>query len=139
MGLSKGIAQQMNIKFIQPHELREQWAWVKLGLERVRDKGHSEWIVEDIYCDLYESRSLLWIATEGDVNTGFMVLQPMGSTMHVWAAYMESGSLEQGFEHIKNIAKLGNCNKLTFSSNRVGWAKRAKRMGFVQKVWELTI
>jgi len=126
----------MNVTYIQPNELRTHWQWVREGLEKVRGKGHSEWLPEDIYCDCYEGRSLLWITND---KTGFMVLQPTGGTMHVWAAYMASGSLDEGFEHIKNIARIAKCNRLTFSSNRTGWTRRAKAMGFTQKVWEMTI
>jgi hypothetical protein len=129
----------MNLKFIEPKDLRLQWSWVREGLEKVRNKGHDDWIVEDIYCDCYEGRSLLWIASEGNINTGLMVLQQAGSTMHVWAVYIASGDIIEGFQHIKEISNISNCNRITFSSNRAGWTRKAKAMGFTQKVWELTI
>ena len=129
----------MNLLFIEPKDLRSQWGWVRQGLEKVRSKGHDDWIVEDIYCDCYEGRSTLWIATQGDINTGLMVLQQAGTTMHVWAVYMASGDIMEGFNHIKEICKIAKCNRITFSSNRSGWTRKAKAMGFSQKVWELTI
>jgi hypothetical protein len=54
----------MEFAYVQPNELRHCWWWVRMGLEKVRAKGHSEWLAEDIYCDCYEQRSMLWILPE---------------------------------------------------------------------------
>ena len=130
----------LSVKYIPPSELRKNWSWVKEGLEKVRDKGHDTWIVEDIYCDCYEERSMLWIATKEDHAVGFMVLQPMGTTLHVWVAYLLThDDLINGFEHIKKIAKQGGCDKLTFTSVRKGWEVKARAMGFKPSTWELNL
>jgi hypothetical protein len=126
----------MELKYIAPSELRAQWEWVRQGLEKIRSKGHNAWLPEDIYCDCFEQRAMLWISPDN----GFMVLQPNGKELHVWAAYLQTtDQLESGFEHIKNIARQGNCNKITFSSMRKGWEHRAKQMGFRPRVWEIDI
>jgi hypothetical protein len=70
----------MEFSYVQPNELRHCWWWVRQGLEKVRAKGHSEWLAEDIYCDCYEQRSMLWILPE---KKGFIVLQPNGVEMHI--------------------------------------------------------
>jgi hypothetical protein len=129
----------MDVRYIEPVELRACWGWVRSGLEKVRAKGHNDWIVEDIYCDCFEGRSMLWIGSENNDDIGFMVLQPMGDAMHVWVAYLSEGHLLEGFEHIKGIAALGNKTKLTFSSVRRGWEVKARAMGFKPKSWELSI
>ena len=129
----------MDFTYIQPNELRHCWWWVRLGLEKVRAKGHSEWLVEDIYCDCYEQRSMLWILPE---KKGFIVLQPNGAEMHIWAAWLDSSNpddLSFGLEFAKSLAKQGNCTKLTFASMRSGWETRAKQLGFRPRHWELSI
>lgn len=126
----------MELKYIAPNELRNHWEWVRQGLDKIRARGHNAWLPEDIYCDCFENRAMLWISPDN----GFMVLQPNGKELHVWAAYLQTpDQLEAGFEHIKNIARQGNCNKITFSSMRRGWEQRAKQMGFRPRVWEIDI
>lgn len=127
----------MEVKYIPKDELRNYWGWVKEGLEKVRSKGHDQWIVEDIYCDCFEQRSMLWIGYRDNNPVGFMVLQPIGTTFHVWVAYLTTHQdLADGFEHIKNIASKGNCEKISFISQRKGWEKKAKLMGFMPTTWE---
>lgn len=127
----------MIVKYISKDQLRNHWDWVKEGLNKVRAKGHDQWIVEDVYCDCFEQRSMLWIAYRDDEPIGFMVLQPIGNALHVWVAYLTTHQdLFDGFEHIKNIAKQGNLEKVTFSSVRRGWEKKAKLMGFAPTTWE---
>jgi hypothetical protein len=123
------------IKYIAPNELRTVWDEVRTGLEAVRAKGHSEWLPEDIYCDCFEQRAMLWM-----VGQGFMVLQPNGKELHIWAAYSSNHQdVLDGLEHAKAIAKQGGCDKLTFSSVRRGWEKSARLLGFKPKVWSLEI
>lgn len=130
----------MIVKYIPKDELRNYWDWVKEGLNKVRSKGHDQWIVEDVYCDCFEQRSMLWIGYRDDAPVGFMVLQPIGESLHVWVAYLTTHQdLQDGFEHIKNIAKQGNLQKVTFSSVRRGWDKRARSMGFTPTTWETKI
>ena len=73
---------------------------------------------------------------------GFIVLQPNGVEMHIWAAWLDSSNpddLSFGLEFAKSIAKQGNCKKVTFSSMRSGWETRAKQLGFRPRNWELSI
>ncbi len=123
------------IKYIAPNELRTVWDEVRKGLEAIRAKGHTEWLPEDIYCDCYEQRAMLWL-----VGQGFMVLQPNGKELHIWAAYSSNHQdVLDGLEAVKEMAKKGGCNKLTFSSVRKGWEKSARILGFTPKVWELQL
>ena len=41
----------MILHYIPKDQLRQHWDYVKHGLELVRAKGHTQWIVEDVYCD----------------------------------------------------------------------------------------
>jgi hypothetical protein len=131
----------MRVQYIPKEQLREYWDFAKQGLEKVRSKGHQDWIVEDIYCDCFEQRAMLWLV-ETDDSRGFMVLQPMGKTMHLWAAWLDSNNpkdLEDGLVHAINIAKQGGCEKLTFSSVRKGWERRARQLGFNPSTWEIKV
>jgi hypothetical protein len=129
----------MDFVYIPPANLREEWGWVREGLEKVRDKGHDDWISEDIYCDCFEQRAMLWIRKKKD---GFMVLQPLGKKMHIWAAWLDSKNPEDlisGMQTVKEIAKHGGCTGITFSSNRSGWARRAKSLGAKPSTWEVEL
>jgi hypothetical protein len=129
----------MNARYIYPAQLRDIWEFVKHGLEKVRAKGHDDWIVEDIYCDCFTQKSMLFVVDHDGLDCGFMVLQPMGKTMHVWAAWLESNNPEDviaGFNHIKEIAKQGGCKKVTFTSVRKGWERHARKIGCKPSTWE---
>lgn len=132
----------MEVKYIPKEQLRHYWDFVKYGLEKVRGKGHIDWIVEDVYCDCFEQRSMLWLVERDGVGVGFMVMQPLGKTMHLWAAWLESNNpddLADGLIHAQSIARQGGCEKLTFSSVRKGWDRRAKQLGFSPSTWEIKV
>lgn len=126
----------MEARYIPKEELRSWWTWVKNGLETVLRKTPESWIPEDIYCDCYENRSMLWVTLVDNKPVGFFVLQPNGSNVHIWAAYLEDPRyLKEGVEHIKGIVRNGNGETITFSSFRKGWEKRALELGFKARTW----
>lgn len=126
----------MEARYIPKEELRSWWTWVKNGLETVLRKTPESWIPEDIYCDCYENRSMLWVTLVDNKPVGFFVLQPNGLNVHIWAAYLEDPRyLKEGFEHIKGIVRNGNGETITFSSFRKGWEKRALELGFKARTW----
>jgi hypothetical protein len=127
------------LHYIPKDQLRTHWEFIKHGLEIVRSKGHPEWIVEDVYCDCYEQRSMVFLAVTDNKPYGFVVLQPIGKTLHVWAAWSTINNellLQQAFQEIQQIAKNGQKTKVTFSSQRRGWERKAKQMGFKPQTWE---
>jgi hypothetical protein len=129
----------MILHYIPKDQLRSHWDYVKHGLELVRAKGHTEWIVEDVYCDCYENRSMVFLAITNNQPYGFVVLQPIGNTLHIWAAWSSLNNEEllmQAFQEIQAIAKQGGKSKVTFSSERKGWQRKAKQMGFKPQTWE---
>jgi len=130
------------LHYIPKDQLRTHWEFIKHGLEIVRSKGHPEWIVEDVYCDCYEQRSMVFLAVTDNKPYGFVVLQPIGKTLHVWAAWSTINNellLQQAFQEIQQIAKNGQKTKVTFSSQRRGWERKAKQMGFKPQTWEFNI
>jgi hypothetical protein len=129
----------MILHYIPKDKLREHWDYVKHGLELVRAKGHTSWIVEDVYCDCYENRSMLFVGMIDNKPYGFVVLQPIGNTLHIWAAWSAINNEELqnvAMKEIQAIAKQGGKSKVTFSSQRKGWERRARAMGFQPQTWE---
>jgi hypothetical protein len=129
----------MILHYIPKDQLRTHWEFIKHGLELVRAKGHTEWIVEDVYCDCYENRSMVFLTITDNKPYGFVVLQPIGNTLHIWAAWSAINNEElqnQAMKEIQAIAKQGGKSKVTFSSQRKGWERRARAMGFQPQTWE---
>jgi len=130
------------LHYIPKDQLRSHWDYVKHGLELVRAKGHTEWIVEDVYCDCYENRSMLFIGIVDNKPVGFVVLQPIGSTLHVWASWStinDNTLFQQAWQEIQAIAKQGGKSRVTFSSQRKGWERRARELGFKPQTWEFIL
>lgn len=126
----------MDKQYIQPNELRAWWSWVRVGLEKVKTKSTEPWIPEDVYADCFEKRSMLWVFLEESRPVGFVVLQPFNDTLHIWCAYADShGHLMAAWDIIQEIGIAGNATALTFDSNRRGWEKTAKKLGFRPRKW----
>ena len=132
----------MILHYIPKDNLRQHWDYVKHGLELVRAKGHTEWIVEDVYCDCYENRSMLFIGIIDKQPVGFVVLQPIGNTLHVWATWStinDDAIFQQASKEIQEIAKQGGKSKVTFTSQRRGWERKARQLGFKPSTWEFIL
>ncbi len=132
----------MILHYIPKDQLRLHWDYVKQGLEVVRSKGHTEWIVEDVYCDCYENRSMLFIGMINNKPEGIVILQPIGNALHIWVTWSTANDpaiFQQAFEEVQTIAKQGGKSKITFSSQRRGWERKAKQMGFKPSTWEFTL
>ena len=128
----------MEYKYIAPQELRNWWASVKTGLDKIKTTSPENWIVEDVYTDCFNQKSLLFVGIENNHYAGFFVLQPQGKTMHLWAAYSLENSydiVENALKYIKGMAAEANVKYITFSSHRRGWSKRAATYGFRPKQW----
>jgi hypothetical protein len=132
----------MILHYIPKDNLRQHWEYVRHGLELVRARGHNEWLPEDVYCDCYENRSMLFIGIINNKPVGFVVLQPIGNRLHVWASWSTINDMTlfmQAFQEIQSIAKQGGKTKVTFNSERKGWERRAREMGFKPQTWEYTL
>lgn len=132
----------MILHYIPKDQLRQHWDYIRHGLEIVRSKGHTEYIPEDVYCDCYEQRSMLFMGIIDNKPVGFVVLQPIGNRLHVWAAWSlinDDTLFMQAFQEIQQIAKQGGKTKVTFNSERRGWERKARQMGFKPQTWEYTL
>lgn len=123
-------------RYIQPAELRGWWRLIRPGLERIKEKSTEAWIPEDVYADCFEQRSMLWFFLKENRPVGFVILQPVGPILHIWCAYaIEEDCLFDAWEHIQEIAKQGGATSLSFDSNRRGWDRMAKKLGFKPRRW----
>ena len=128
----------MEYRFIAPQELRQWWASVKPALDKIKSKSPENWIVEDVYTDCFNQKSLMFVMIENNHFKGFFILQPQGETMHLWAAYTLENSydvVENALKYIKGMAAEAKVKNITFSSHRRGWSKRAAQYGFRPKLW----
>ena len=128
----------MEFRYIKPDDIRAWWSSLRPGLDKIKTKSPENWIVEDVYVDLFNGKSMIWVCIDNDRYAGFFVLQPMGLTMHVWAGYtLENNQqiVENGLKYIKILASQANAKFITFSSHRSGWQRRAAQLGFRPKQW----
>lgn len=128
----------MEFRHIPVDKLRAWWPSIRPGLDKIKTRSPEDWIVEDVYTDLFNAKSMIWVAIENDRYEGFFVLQPMGMTMHVWAGYSLENSqqiVEDALKYIKILAGQANAKYITFSSHRNGWQRRAAQLGFRPKQW----
>ena len=132
----------MILHYIPKDQLRTHWEFIKNGLEIVRSKGNPEWLAEDVYCDCYEQRSMVFLAITDNKPYGFVVLQPIGDTLHIWATWStlnDQTLFYQAWQEIQQIAKQGGKSRVTFSSQRKGWERKARALGFKPQTWEFTL
>jgi len=128
----------MEYKYVSVDELRNWWPSIKPGLEKVKTKSPENWIVEDVYVDCFNQKSMLWVLIEDKRLVGFFILQPLGNTMHIWVGWtLENNQqiVENGIKYIKDLSRQGGMKYLTFSSHRRGWDKRSKQYGFRPRQW----
>jgi hypothetical protein len=128
----------MEFRYIHPDQLRNWWAAIRPGLDKIKTKSPENWIVEDVYTDLYTGKSMIWVILDKEQYKGFFVLQPMGHTMHIWAGYsLENNQhiVENSLKYIKILASQANAKFITFSSHRSGWQRRAEQLGFRPRQW----
>ena len=128
----------MEYKYVSVDELRNWWPFIKPGLEKVKAKSPENWIVEDVYVDCFNQKSMLWVLIEDKRFVGFFILQPLGNTMHIWVGWtLENNQqiVENGIKYIKDLSRQGGMKYLTFSSHRRGWDKRSKQYGFRPRQW----
>jgi len=85
---------------------------------------------------------MVFLAITNNQPYGFVVLQPIGNALHVWAAWSSINDellLQQAWQEIQQIAKQGNKTKVTFTSQRRGWDRKAIQMGFKPSTWEFIL
>ena len=115
---------------VPPSELHDYWAWVRKGLEKIKETARDEWLPEDVYTAIRNDAAQLYVT---DNHDGFVVVNLLsgydgGREMHVWCAYGESVDLTKESDVLDQVAEGLGCKRITFFSARKGWAKN--RIGY---------
>lgn len=121
---------------LEPEDLRRHWPAMRPGLDIISANRREGWIAEDIFVALVAGTALAYLAYDGELVKGFVILtlsQGYSSKeCHVWCAFSEGGrefTVERDAE-LPGIAKTLGCKYLTFFSERLGWEKVAPEMGW---------
>ena len=126
----------MKFIFVQPHEVRTVWNYVRNNLYDILRKTNEPWIPEDVYASLVNGKAGLWLANKDNYTVGFIVACTVNDSFHIWCA---SGSLQGEigvwFKMLEDIAKESNAKRITFDSWRKGWVKVAPTLGFKPRSW----
>jgi len=126
----------MEIRVIQPNELKSWWTFVKPGLETILRKSPEDWIPEDVYAQCFCKNSLLWIFMEDNRPLGFVVLVVKPQSVHVWCLWAaEQNRLQEGTTLFWKTLEEANIKQVTFESYRKGWDKIARQYGFSPRSW----
>jgi len=88
----------MEFRYIPVDKLRDWWPSVRPGLDQIKGYSPENWIVEDVYTDCFNQKAMLWVGLENNHFKCFFILQPMGETMHLWAAW----SLENNYQIVES-------------------------------------
>lgn len=126
----------LSVKYINPTELKFVWPWVKEKLSIVQKKSPESWIQEEIFCNCFNQNSMLWVGYLFNKPACMFILKPMGDTVGISIAWSESEPVaNEALKHIEGIARNGNARYLEFRTQRKGWEKRARQMGFRPRAW----
>ena len=126
----------IEIRNIQPQELKGWWQFVRPGLETILKKSPEDWIVEDVYAQCFCKNALLWVFVEENKPLGFAVLVVRPESVHVWCLWAAvRDRMREGSEIFWQTLREGNIKKVTFESHRKGWDKIARKYGFSPRTW----
>ncbi len=130
---------------VAPHELYSCWGWVRDGLARVVAKTGDDWIPEDVYCELRNGVSFLYLIYADAERIGFVVLQKWdkyhaGPRLFVRALWAQPRELvkrrDEFYEALMTLARQAGCVAMRMTSPRHweldGW--EAKQTIFEMKV-----
>ena len=125
---------------IPPAKLGHWWPIIRGGVEDVIHKGTPNFLPEDVYSFIKESRAWLIICVNQKTKAyeGFVVLtEELPNTfctdpdLLIWLAHSKvPGSAELLFPKIEKAAKDKGYKRIAFHSERNGCVKRAKTYGF---------
>jgi hypothetical protein len=120
------------VKSVPITEVPKLWKDIRPHLEKIIERGGSDgWISEDVYAIICAGNATLYV-NDGEW-LGFCVVQllPHYTTkkLHVWILHLESDP-EPFMGRLKDLARQHGATRITFSTARKGWEKRAERLGF---------
>ena len=129
-----------------PESIENNWKAIEPFIQRVVDEGFGEVSVFNIFSRLMNGKELLLCAlTEDDVLQSICILAVVefetgkralempyiaGSDLYSW--------VKDGFETIKEIARLMNCTHIR-GAGRKGWNKVLPELKVIRTVYEYTL
>ena len=132
-------ALERELRLIAPTELYDCWDdLVKDGVRKVADIGSDGWIPEDVWMSLKQQTSFLYVAYVSGFYVGFVIVTPANGwrapLWHLWVLYNRGDRdvLETFLPDFIGMAKQRGVQRITMSSPRKGWERRAPQLGFVQ-------
>lgn len=130
----------MILQLVRPEQIRSYWPTIKKGVDKLVTKSITGWIPEDLYCDVHEGRTQLYLLIDNKYYVGFVAVQIFNQNMHIWTAYCEKpDQLEVGLNLLKDLATQDNIQTITFSSDRKAWQKVASKLGFRPNTYLLSL
>lgn len=93
------------------------------------------WNSDDILTYLKTENGYLHLIYEEDTCVGMFVVSYLGSEVHITVAQTFDYHLKSLYNAVMTVIDLGRkqgCTKASFGSNRRGWCKIAKKLGFVE-------
>lgn len=116
-------------------DIRQEFDWIKPGLEDIHRRTNPEWRVEDIYAACRFGKAFLFI--DGFGANSFVVLTTgecpyrAKRVLFVLAAWSDEGdAVTKYLEEIEKIGREAGCKEIEFSSPRRGWEKLGEANGF---------
>lgn len=120
-------------------QLHEYWPKIKPELERLCRIAPAEWIPEDIYADVRQGVSFVYVVEVEGTECGFFVLRPQPSgelLLHIVGmfrdtpAHLRRRTMLEGICHIRQLAIQHKYTKITAFSRRRGATRLFERYGF---------
>jgi hypothetical protein len=133
---------------VNPLHLSKIWYTIKPGIEEILEDLNKDclqelWTPEDVYTSIKVGESVLLLGDEGFVV--FQVRQDKYTgtkQFFVWLGYSFNPAinvLEESHRQLLDIARYYQCEMMVFTSNRRGWGRRAKDIGFVSGLTTYTM
>ena len=132
----QAATEDRELHLVRPEELHAAWQQVQRGVDRVIEATHADWLREDLYVSLRQGVTQLYVGYVHQYYVGFVAVTPTagwtGPQWHIWAAFNrgERDVLQTFLPDLVALAKAAGAQKLTMSSPRKGWERRAVQLGF---------
>lgn len=129
----------VQLRALKPEDVRKCWGYLRSNLERIRTKGPTDWIPEDIYSEIMAGRSVAFLFEIAGNITGAMVTTGRDDTLHIWVLWENSGRVADVMEATREMARKAGFVRGTFETQRRGWEKLAPKLGFRPYMWQVEV
>lgn len=110
-------------------QVRDEWGWVKNGLQDIISRTGERWMPEDVWTALQTGKAFLFAISHNQDDHGFVIVQTThdfdGPALFVWCAWSEPGFLikhrNEFAAELRRLAKTVFAKRIRFESPRQGW------------------